>query len=128
MSRANKQKGARGEKEWRDVLRSHGYDARRERDGRVDVSHNVRGIHFEVKRREKLDIPAHCSQAKRDAGTGNIPVVAFRSNRQPWRVILDADDFLALLKEREPNGSPPISLSTPTIIAQGEDEASEYNA
>lgn len=97
QGKSSKAKGYRGEVEFRDLLRAHGFYATREKGSLDDCTHSVPGIHFEVKRREKLDIPAHMRQATEQAGD-RIPVVAFRGNRQPWRVILDADAFLLMVK------------------------------
>lgn len=95
--RGSRQKGARGEREFRDLLCASGFEARR--DGRLDddLVHNVEGFHFEVKRRETLAIPAWMRQARKDAN-GRIPVVAFRRNGEPWQVVIDAEAFLNLLK------------------------------
>lgn len=100
----SRRKGADAEREFRDVLRSHGFFA--ERDGRLDadLAHDVPGVHFEVKRRERLEINEWISQAERDAG-GKTPVVAFRRSRQPWRVIVPADEYLRLKKLETGKGS-----------------------
>lgn len=94
-------KGAGGEREFRDVLRSHGYEARR--DGRLDddLDHDVPGTHFEVKRRERYELDEWIAQAERDA-RGRVPIVAFRKSRQPWRLIVPADHYLALRAAAKP--------------------------
>lgn len=105
QGRGSKNKGREGEKEFAALLAAFGYIAYR--DGKQfftpegvrihrDVQHNVPGIHFEVKRREKVDVPAWMRQAKEESGDA-VPVVAWRGNRQPWRIIMDADDFLRLI-------------------------------
>lgn len=38
------------------------------------------------------------SDGERDAA-GRVPVVVFRGNREPWRVVLKLEDFLKLTKE-----------------------------
>ncbi len=110
MGKYQKAKGAEGEREFARVLVAHGYTASRggyqrgsqgtpQRD-HDDVKHNVPGIHFEVKRtKERLDVPAAFRQARREK-PNLTPVIAWRSNRQPWRVIMDAEDFLAILKNQ----------------------------
>lgn len=96
MSKSSREKGKRGEREFRDLLRRHGFEA--VRDGRLedDLRHDVEGYHFEVKRRETLALPAWLRQAEADAN-GRVPVVAFKRNHEPWRVCLDAEVFVGLL-------------------------------
>lgn len=91
----SRRKGASAEREFRDVLRTFGFKAYR--DGRLDadLAHNVPGVHIEVKRRETLAIPAWCRQAERDS-RGLVAVVAFRRSREPWRVVVPADEYLRL--------------------------------
>jgi Holliday junction resolvase len=98
--RSSRHKGARGEREIRDLLLDLGFVAKR--DGRLnaDISHNIPGLHIEVKRREKYDIQRWVEQAENDAPEGHEPVVAFRRNEQPWRVIVSADFFFGLLAEK----------------------------
>jgi Holliday junction resolvase len=100
-----RQKGARGEREWRDQLRQEGYTARRGQqfaggsdspDVICDELASV--IHFEVKRVQALNIHGAVEQAIRD-GKGKTPVVAHRKNNQPWLVTVLADDFFKLLKD-----------------------------
>lgn len=107
MSKYNKAKGAQGEREFAALLREYGFIAWRQGkqffrgEGREheDVEHDVPGIHFEVKRtKEKLDIPAAFRQARAEK-PDKVPVVAWRGNRQPWRVIMDAEDWLEIMRE-----------------------------
>lgn len=102
MGRKSRRKGASGEREFRDLLRRHGFAARR--DGRLDddLDHDVPETHFEVKRRERYEIDDWLEQAERDAA-GRVAVVAFRKSRQPWRVIVDAEHYLAL-RATKPEG------------------------
>ena len=96
MSRSQRIKGKVGEREFAKLLIEYGFDARR--DGRLDddLSHDVPGAHIEVKRRERLDIPAWLKQTEADA-KGRDPILAFRTNGQPWRCVVDAKFLLALL-------------------------------
>jgi hypothetical protein len=99
----SKRKGKRGELDWRNVLRRHGWtDARRGQqfcgaNGDADVV-GVPGIHFEVKRAERLDLARAMDQATADAKDCDLPVVAHKRNNAPWLVTMQADDFLALLR------------------------------
>ena len=95
----SRDKGKRGELEWAHFLQELGYPARRTAqrcglDGTADVD-GVEGLHFEVKRREKGNTEVWLQQAERDAfGTGNIPVVAHRRNKETWKITLRAKDFM----------------------------------
>lgn len=49
----------------------------------------LKGFAIEVKRHERLAIPAWWRQAVRQAeALGVEPVLAFRQSRQPWRILL----------------------------------------
>jgi len=96
-------KGCRGEREWRDVLKSFGYEARRGQqfsaaNGDPDVVCEELPIHWEVKRVEKLNLDNAMEQAERDAKEGLIPIVAHRKNDKKWKVTLSADSFFKILK------------------------------
>ena len=98
-------KGAAGEREWRDQLRSAGYTARRGQQfaggaDSPDVICDELGsiIHFEVKRVENLNLNSAMAQAKRD-GKNKVPVVAHRKNNCPWLVTIPAAAFFALLSD-----------------------------
>lgn len=56
------------------------------------------GYHVEAKRCERLSIPAWVKQAEDDCPEGCVPLVAFRSSRQPWRVVIGLDDLLNLVE------------------------------
>lgn len=96
--RTSRSKGARGELEVRDVLRKHGFTCERGARYENDLVHNIKGFHFEVKRRETLDLPAWTRQAERDSGEGEVPCVAYRKTREPWRVSLPLETLLELLR------------------------------
>ena len=96
MKRINsRQKGARGERQWRDELRANGYQARRGQQfsGSPEspdvVCPDLAGIHFEVKAVERLNVHEAFAQAERDA-QGKVPVVAHRRNFWPWLVTMEA--------------------------------------
>lgn len=100
MGKASRQKGARGEREVRDVFRSFGLDARR--DGRLDddLVHGIDGFHFEVKRREAYALGEWLRQAEEDA-KDREPVVVFRKNGQPWRAVISLEALLHLITNHE---------------------------
>lgn len=97
----SRQKGARGEREFRDYLRERGIEARRGQQfsgspDSPDVISSLSGVHWEVKRVERLEIHKAIEQAQRDAGD-KLPVVAFKANRKDWLAILPMDKLMDLL-------------------------------
>src|SRR3954468_23976206 len=99
----SREKGKRGERQWRDELRANGYAARRGQQfsGSPDspdvVCEQLPWLHFEVKAVERLNIEDAMEQARRDAGQ-KIPVVAHRRSFRRWLVTMDADTFFRLLR------------------------------
>ena len=105
MSRAEREKGKRGEREVAKLLAAYGFEARR--DGRLDddLVHNVDGVHFEVKRRERIDIPRWFRETFDVAARyKKRPVVAFRSSRSPWLAVVELEYLVELLAERRDHG------------------------
>lgn len=108
----SRNKGACGEREFRDVLKKHSFDARRGQQyaGGGDSPDVVcpelaDEFHFEVKRVEAGNLYKWLAQAIRDAEGIQIPVVAHRRSREEWVAILPMDDFLALVtRTRNQNG------------------------
>lgn len=105
MSKINsREKGKRGEREWRDVLRAWGYKARRGQQfsgspNSPDVVSDLKNIHFEVKLVERLNVHKAMEQAMHDCGefgTGipRAPVVAHRASRSEWLITMRASDWL----------------------------------
>lgn len=101
-------KGKVGEREWRDVLRSFGWEARRgqqfcgTKDSPDVVSNNP--IVFEVKRVEKFsprDLLNWVSKAKQDQQGLNLTAVAHRTNGGEWLLTFNANDFLAYQQKQE---------------------------
>lgn len=98
-----KNKGCRGEREWAEFCRAHGFtEARRGQQfsggfDSPDVT-GIPGIHQEVKRVETLNIHKAMEQSIRDSEGKAIPIVAHRRNREEWLVTLRAEDFMEILK------------------------------
>jgi Holliday junction resolvase len=99
----SRQKGARGERQWRDEIRAAGWNAERGQqfagghdspDVRTDLP-----FHFEVKCVEKLNLDSACAQAERDAHGLKPWVVAHKRNRGEWRVTVSAETFFQLCRE-----------------------------
>lgn len=107
MSARERTKGAGGELEIVHILRDAGWkDAERTHDGRAqrtrgDIRNGPAGIHFEIKRVERLNVPAALRQAEQDANPLDIPVLVHRSSRQEWQATIPLSDLLDLLKLRE---------------------------
>lgn len=99
-------KGCRGEREWRDILRENGFEARRGQQyaGGGD-SPDVMCVeldpfvHFEVKRVESLSLYKAIDQAKEDCPKGKWRAVAHKKSRKEWLVIMPAGDWIDLIKE-----------------------------
>ncbi len=107
MPARERRKGAKAEIEIVGILRAAGWGrARRTHDGRDqagrgDVAHGPAGVHLEVKRQERLNVPAAVRQAVADADPLDLPVVVHRPNRCGWMATLPLDELLALLALRE---------------------------
>jgi hypothetical protein len=107
MSARERCKGAVAEREVVQLLRDHGWTtARRTSDGRGqqtrgDITNGPAGAHLEIKRQERLNVPAALRQAHADANPLDVPIVIHRPSRQAWMATLPLDDLLALLQLRE---------------------------
>ena len=104
MGRSSQRKGRAGEREVVAVLHDAGYTSARVG---MAVGYGVEPdllcpelpFHWEVKRVERLQLPAWVEQAERDAERfhDGYPLVCFRQSRQPWRVCLRLRDFLKII-------------------------------
>lgn len=100
----SRNKGKVGEREFAELLRAHGFDARRGQQfaGGTDspdvVSIALDWLHIEVKRVQQLNLAEACAQAKRDA-SGKPWIVAHRKNRGPWFITLDSDALYEVLRQ-----------------------------
>lgn len=95
-------KGAQGERELAKLLEDElGFVVTRNlgqaRDGGDDIT--IQKFRIEVKRQERLSVMAWCEQVEQACKTGDVPVVAFRQNGKPWRVVLRMEDFVPMLRE-----------------------------
>ena len=104
MSASERRKGKEGELEVVKILHEHGWtDAKRSSDGRSqvergDIADGPTFVHFEVRRRETVNIWACLAKAELEAKAGDIPVVAFRRSRSAWYAALPLDLLLGLLR------------------------------
>ena len=106
MGKSSQRKGAAGERELAAILQNYGYDAERGGSmtfGSVSDVVGLPGIHIEVKRVERLNVPEAMHQAKRDAERfeDGIPALFHRRNREPWLVTLGLDDFMHLYQQSQ---------------------------
>lgn len=103
MAKKSRDKGKVGEREVAALLRGHGFtDARRgvQYQGGHDSDDVVGlpGVHVEVKRTESFRLYPALEQAKSESKAGDIPTVFHRSNGRLWVVVMDACDFLTMVK------------------------------
>ena len=102
-------KGARGERMWRDELRSAFGDSGIRRgqqfsglgDSPDVVCPCLPDIHWEVKFCQVVKIGAWIAQAIRDAKDKLFPVVAHKRTGEDWLVTLRASDFLTILRRSD---------------------------
>ena len=110
----SREKGKRGERQWRDELRANGYGARRGQQfaGSAEspdvVCDSLPWFHFEVKAVERLNIEEAMDQARRDCelriGVGRwrvvlkVPILAHKRNFRRWLVTMEASTFFRLLR------------------------------
>ena len=100
----SRNKGKRGELELVGLLSEYWPECCRNidqfKDDKRDVLHTP-GVHWQVKRVEKLNIWAALQQAEGEAAEHDVPVVAFRRNRSGWKAALDLHELVALLRLKE---------------------------
>ena len=95
--RASREKGKRGEREAaKAVAETLGCTARRGvqfhgGEDSPDIQTSIAGVHFEVKRVERIQIEQWMQQATEDA-RGNCPVVLHRRNGKEWLITLRLQD------------------------------------
>ena len=114
----SREKGKRGERQWRDELRANGYHARRGQQyaGNAEspdvICDELSWIHFEVKSVERLNIEDAMEQARRD-GVGKTPLVSHRRSHRRWLVTMDAETFFKFLRGELPlQGTAPVAQSS----------------
>lgn len=104
MGKSQQRKGADGERELVNVLNEHGYHTARggsETFGTIPDVIGLPGIHIEVKRVERLNVPEAMAQAVRDSVRfrDGLPALFHRRNRQPWLVTMRLIDWLELYRD-----------------------------
>lgn len=107
MSARERLKGATGEREIIAALKLCGWkNAERTSRGiaqlgKGDVANGPAGCHIEIKRQERLNVPAAFDQVKRDAHYRDIPILVHRPSRHEWMATLPLDELLPLLALKE---------------------------
>lgn len=104
MGKAQRDKGARGERLWRDVCRANVFE-NVERGGQyyqrgseiADVV-GLPGLHQEVKFCERLNVRQAMEQSKRDAVGDELPILAHKTSRKEWLVTMRATDWFILYR------------------------------
>jgi hypothetical protein len=101
VSKSQRDKGAAAEREVCAILaESLGAPIKRKlgqaRDGGDDIE--IGKFRIEVKRRETVAIDAWCEQVEACTEIGQVPVVVYRRNGKPWRVVLRLEDFIPLMR------------------------------
>jgi Holliday junction resolvase len=99
--RMSRNKGAAAERELAQILSDElGFVVKRKlgqaRDSGDDIQ--VGKFRIEAKRRETLALPAWCRQIEEHCQPGEVAVVAYRQNGQPWRIVMKLQDFLPLMR------------------------------
>ncbi len=100
--RGKRNKGAAGERELAGILKDNlGFEVKRNlgqaRDGADDIT--IQKFRIEVKRQERLQVDKWSEQVESCSKSGEIPILAYRRNGQPWRVCLKLDDFIPLMRD-----------------------------
>jgi Holliday junction resolvase len=102
----SRNKGKCGELEFVNFLKDRGIEARRgqQYEGSSDSPDVIAGgcmagVHVEVKRKESGNVYDWLDQACADADMCSMPVVAHRRNGKRWIVVMDARDFINIIKE-----------------------------
>ena len=101
MGAKSQRKGADGERELAALLREYGYSIERGGSlsfGEVPDLTGLPGVHIEVKRVERLNVPEAMKQAVRDAGKfhDGAPALFHRRSREPWLVTMQLKDWMGL--------------------------------
>jgi len=106
MGAREQRKGRSGELELCHIFQQYGIPAEPGRAvsfGATPDVVGVPGVHAEVKRVERLNVPEAMSQATRDSekfGDG-VPVLFHRRNRAPWLATMRLTDWIAMYTKGE---------------------------
>lgn len=105
----SKQKGKRGELQWRNVLHAEGFNTAYRaqqycgsNDSADVICPELPTLHFEVKVGNQIPSKLYdfMSQARNDCGD-NTPILAVRRDNCEWLVVMASADYFALVKESD---------------------------
>lgn len=101
--KSSQRKGRGGELEIVKIFQSYGIDAQPGQAvsyGSTPDVVNIPGVHPEIKRVERLNVPEAMAQAVRDSKKFNdgMPVLFHRRNRQGWLCTMRLDEWLELYR------------------------------
>lgn len=106
LAKAARERGKRGEREAAALWEEYGYKAERSvqvRGGKDAADIVIDGVseffHAEVKNVEQFSLYPALRQAQADAGPFQTPFVMHERNGQKFVVVLDAEDFIRLVKQ-----------------------------
>ncbi|PYO40132.1 MAG: hypothetical protein DMD33_18785 [Gemmatimonadetes bacterium] len=115
MSRSERDKGRRGEREVAAIHEAHGATVRGlEGGGDHAISYGANAsvrLHSECKRQETARPWAWILQAASEAPPGSIPVVHFRRSRSRWLAIIDAEELAELCRKAAGWGDPTAGIT-----------------
>lgn len=105
--RMARNKGAAGERELSKILTDElGFVVQRKlgqaRDGGDDIQ--IGQYRIEVKRRERVQADDWAEQVEATCQPGDVPIVAYRRNGQPWRCIVPLAWVIKQIRETVDNG------------------------
>lgn len=103
MSKSQQRKGMNGELEICRIFQAHGIDAQPGQAtsyGATPDVVNIPGVHPEIKRVERLNVPEAMAQAVRDSEKfkDGMPVLFHRRNRQGWLCTMRLEDWMQIYK------------------------------
>ena len=106
MGKMSRSKGGRGERELAAKLQEYGIKARRGQQfsgspDSPDVVTELKDIHIECKRTERLQLYPSMVQAEHDCGPDKFPVVIHRPNLKQWVAIMNLCDWAIIVKKAE---------------------------
>ena len=89
-------KHLRGAREFSALCRQAGFAEASSTHGSIKTG-GLPGLSVEVRRAQRLHLE-HAMDAAAEAAGENIPVLAHRSDGQPWRITLGLEDFFRLYR------------------------------
>ena len=105
MSKSQQRKGRDGELEIVKIFQAHGIDAQPGQAVSFGSTPDavIPGIHPEIKRVERLNVPEAMNQAIRDSEKfrDGVPALFHRRNRSPWLVTMRLEDWILMYKQAQ---------------------------